>query len=122
MVLNVSVCCPQIIYAAKSRSTYNVELKKVEETGPFNLAKAFMVSASVISGRLLSCVTVQMIVLHHLRSKLVILNFVESSALDASGPEYTLPCFCQRTGSGSNCADLAVAELIARWSLPRQFL
>lgn len=37
--------CPQIIYAAKSRSTYNVELKKVEETGPFNLAKAFMVSA-----------------------------------------------------------------------------
>lgn len=32
----------KIIYAAKSRSTYNVELKKVEETGPFNLAKAFM--------------------------------------------------------------------------------
>ena len=45
MLLNVSVFCPQIIYAAKSRSTYNVELKKVEETGPFNLAKAFMVSA-----------------------------------------------------------------------------
>jgi len=33
----------QIIYAAKSRSTYNVELKKIEELGPFNVAKAFMV-------------------------------------------------------------------------------
>ena len=33
----------QVIYAAKSKSTYNVELKKVEEQGPFNLAKAIMV-------------------------------------------------------------------------------
>lgn len=32
----------KVIYAAKSKSTYNVELAKVEETGPFTVAKAFM--------------------------------------------------------------------------------
>lgn len=36
----------QVIYAAKSKSTYNVELAKVEETGPFTVAKAFMVMYS----------------------------------------------------------------------------
>lgn len=33
----------QVVWAAKSNSTYNVELKKVEEQGPFNMAKAIMV-------------------------------------------------------------------------------
>ena len=33
----------QIVYAAKSKSTYNVELNRVEVEGPFLLAKALMV-------------------------------------------------------------------------------
>lgn len=37
------VVCLQIVYAAKSKSTYNVELNRVEVEGPFLLAKAMMV-------------------------------------------------------------------------------
>ena len=33
----------QIIYAARSKSFFNVELAKVEEIGPVNIARAFMV-------------------------------------------------------------------------------
>lgn len=34
----------QVIYAAKSRSSYNVDLERVEEQGVYNAAKAIMVS------------------------------------------------------------------------------
>lgn len=36
----------QVIFAAKSRSMYNVDLENVEEQGVFNTAKAIMVCIS----------------------------------------------------------------------------
>jgi len=103
VVLNVPAFCPQIIYAAKSRSTYNVELKKVEETGPFNLAKAFMVSALAHQWQAVvmchcanDCFTSS--VLHHPRSNPLILCCVGSFALDALITQY--PAVSKETAQG----------------------
>ena len=48
------VAAVQIIFAAKSRSTYNVDLQNVEELGVYNVAKAIMVRRFIGSSAL-SC-------------------------------------------------------------------
>ena len=48
----------QIVYAAKSKSTYNIELNRVEVEGPFLLAKALMVSSlQPVSVLLMACIS-----------------------------------------------------------------
>ena len=44
--LNTDFFLLQVIFAAKSRSMYNVDLENVEEQGVFNTAKAIMVCSS----------------------------------------------------------------------------